>query len=364
MNPQDQAAGIAASGEEAILLLVMGDAREVLVAARAKFEAAEELADSLDPEDVSPQSTFIRNKATRDGAKMHSAEVHLRAASEDYTKLAVARASTGGSSGGASGVLPGTSASGGTMSSSSNKNLKRKLPVPSLGWKDASGKDHRAHTMRYRFLARISDIFWQLLDRLVISAEQSQGTAPASELQKDVHLANLVEREDEMDSVFQALLLSLPIRGLLEMGLNELNESACSLYVGNRYNQAVVDTFCGTESGGAERGPGLFSRLDVAVKRVQKLSVNQRAAVGSTGAGFAARGSSSGGRRGGRGSGARRPQQPPQQPTLFQLPPGFGAQRAPVPAGGRLGGGGNSLICFTCGAAGHMARDCPNKPAA
>ena len=198
------------------------------------------------------------------------------------------------------------------------------------------------------------------MDRLAISAEHSQGAVAASELVRELNLANL-GREDEMDSVFQARQLSLPIRGLLEQGLNEPNESACSLYVGNKYNQAVVDTFCGTESGEAERSLGLFSRLHVAMKRVQKLSINQGVAVGSTSAGFTARGAPSGESRGGRSSCARRPQLPTQQPTPFQLPPGFGAQRTNVPTGGRFGGGANSLICFTCGAAGHMARDCPNK---
>ena len=203
-------------------------------------------------------------------------------------------------------MRPGQSTSGGTEGSSTRETLKRKLPVPSLGWKDALGKDHMAHTMRYRFLTRISDIFWQLLDRLVVSTEQSQGAPPASEFVREVNLANLVEREARRDGrhFLGAAAVSTDSRTARNgaqraqrVGLFPLRET-------------VIDAFCGTESGGAERSLGLFSQLDVAVKRVQKLSVNQRVVVGSTSVGFPARGAPSGGRRGGRSSGARRPSCP------------------------------------------------------
>ena len=46
------------------------------------------------------------------------------------------------------------------------KFIKRKLLEPSEGWKDASGKPHRAHASSNAFCKRALWIAWRLLDVL------------------------------------------------------------------------------------------------------------------------------------------------------------------------------------------------------
>jgi hypothetical protein len=57
----------------------------------------------------------------------------------------------------------------------------------------------------------------------------------------------------------------------LEMGLNQLHEVVCALYIRHKYNQAVVDNFVGDEYVGSERKLPLKERIATSVKEVQKL---------------------------------------------------------------------------------------------
>ena len=54
----------------------------------------------------------------------------------------------------------------------------------------------------------------------------------------------------------------------LELGLNELREANCALYIRNKYNQAVVDAFPIDEYFGAIRSVILKDRMRTAVKTV------------------------------------------------------------------------------------------------
>jgi hypothetical protein len=53
----------------------------------------------------------------------------------------------------------------------------------------------------------------------------------------------------------------------LDLGLDEVHEASCSLYIRHKYNQAVVDAFVGDEYFGADRSVGLKERMNTAVKR-------------------------------------------------------------------------------------------------
>ena len=55
------------------------------------------------------------------------------------------------------------------------------------------------------------------------------------------------------------------------MGLNQLHEVVCALYIRHKYNQAVVDNFVGDEYVGSERKLPLKERIATSVKEVQKL---------------------------------------------------------------------------------------------
>ncbi len=67
-----------------------------------------------------------------------------------------------------------------------------------------------------------------------------------------------------------------------ELGLNELHEAACSLYIRHKYNQAVMDSFLGDKYFGLERDDTMKVRMKASLKEVIKSSANDKAAVGLT----------------------------------------------------------------------------------
>ncbi len=73
----------------------------------------------------------------------------------------------------------------------------------------------------------------------------------------------------------------------LELGLNQLHEAGCALYIKYRYNQAVVDIFLGHEFVGVERKQPLKERMATSVKEVHKLTAQVLKAVGNAGGPFA-----------------------------------------------------------------------------
>ncbi len=77
----------------------------------------------------------------------------------------------------------------------------------------------------------------------------------------------------------------------LELGLNEIHEASCALYIRHKYNQVVVDAFVEDEYFGADRYVVLKERMGSAVKTFQKPSVAAKAVVGITGGPFSGKGS-------------------------------------------------------------------------
>jgi hypothetical protein len=133
----------------------------------------------------------------------------------------------------------------------------------------------------------------------------------------------------------------------LELGLNQLHEVACALYIRHKYNQAVVDNFVGDEHVGSERKLSLKEGMATSVKEAHKLSAQTKAAVGVAGGPF-------NGKRKRRGGGGGF-----KQPAVkgASLPPGFDKKAATGEQAGRR----NDIQCFKCKDQGHFAKDSPNK---
>ena len=155
--------------------------------------------------------------------------------------------------------------------------------------------------------------------------------------------ANLPDPEDYEDK-----LEAMSVCEALELGLNQLHEVGCALYIKYRYNQAVVDNFLGDEFVGAERKQPLKERMATSVKEVQKLTAHAMKAVGNAGGPFAKKS------RRGRGSGWKQAAK-----NGGAIPPGF--EKLKPAAGGQLGGDRPPIQCFKCKEVGHVAANCPNK---
>jgi len=54
--------------------------------------------------------------------------------------------------------------------------MKRKLPEPRDGWKDATGKTHKAHLDSITFHKTLSAILWQLMD--TVHGQTNGGSTP------------------------------------------------------------------------------------------------------------------------------------------------------------------------------------------
>ena len=64
--------------------------------------------------------------------------------------------------------------------------MESKLPEPIDGWKDESGKTHRAHLDSITFHKTVAAIFWQLME--MVHGQTSDGSTPTL----DVPLASLI----------------------------------------------------------------------------------------------------------------------------------------------------------------------------
>ena len=110
----------------------------------------------------------------------------------------------------------------------------------------------------------------------------------------DALLARLVpfkEMEDKWET--------FTVKELLEMGPNCVHEAAHSLHIKHVYNGAVAEAFLGDALFGTDRTIPIEERLDIAVKRVQKLTTSSKAAMGQSGRRGITSGRRGGGRRGG-----------------------------------------------------------------
>jgi hypothetical protein len=181
-------------------------------------------------------------------------------------------------------------------------------------------------------------------------------TSGGSTLTPDVPLASLlsfVTTEENMQSYI--------VLELMQMGLNCVHESAHSVYRKHVYNGTVAETFLGDNLFGADRTIPIEDRVDIAVKRVQKLSAAAKAAVGKTG-----RGGSSAVKRGGavgRGGSSYNGARQRNYDSDFRQRD-FSCGRSNNEASGSYGGSGNGRdsgqrTCFICGPTWHQAKQCP-----
>ena len=229
--------------------------------------------------------------------------------------------------------------------------MKRKLPEPRDGWKDASGKTHKVHLDAITYHKTLSAILWQIMD--IVHHQSTGGSTPTP----DVLLARLVPFDTLEEKIDTYSVLEL-----LTMGINCVHEAAHSVYVKHVYNGTVAETFLGDELFGADRTIPVEDRVDSAVKRVQKLTTAAKAAVGQTGRGIASkRGTRRGGSNGGRfdnrnynGDYGNRPRE------QYNYGRGSGASGSyDSNRNGSFGRESGPRTCFICGSTGHQAKQCP-----
>jgi hypothetical protein len=82
---------------------------------------------------------------------------------------------------------------------------------------------------------------------------------------KGVKRASLPDPKDYYDEKMEALTVC----GALELGLDELNEAACALYMRHHYNPVVVENFLEDEFFGADRVAPMKERMRTSVREVQ-----------------------------------------------------------------------------------------------
>jgi hypothetical protein len=102
-----------------------------------------------------------------------------------------------------------------TTTAAEKKNIKRKLPEPRDGFKDSTGKLHRAHSDAMSYHKAISAILWQITD---IVHSQSIPAGSVATPTPDVPLARLVPLSTIEDNI-----ATYSLGQLLEMGLNHVH---------------------------------------------------------------------------------------------------------------------------------------------
>ncbi len=146
------------------------------------------------------------------------------------------------------------------------KIIKRKLPEPRDGWKDASGKTHKVHLDAMTYHKTLSAILSQIMD--IVHQQSGGGSTPSP----DVPLTILI-----LFDTLEGKIEYYSVKELLSMGLNFVHEAAHSVYAKHVYNGTVAETFLGDKLFGADRTIPIEDRVDNAVKRVQKLPTAAKA---------------------------------------------------------------------------------------
>ncbi len=113
--------------------------------------------DAMDDADASKVARIIRDKAKVEEARLNGARARLAHASTDLSAISVARFGAARQTGYGSNFRPRLDAG-----EAGSKLLKRKLPAPKDGWKDAKGVTMTVFTDRHCLYRHLSNIFWQM----------------------------------------------------------------------------------------------------------------------------------------------------------------------------------------------------------
>ncbi len=125
--------GQAVDPQEVLLLDLASDALSVVAEAKARFDGAMAKSDALDDADISKVAGIVMDRAKVEEARLIGARARLEQASANLSAISVARF-------GAVRQIAGCSSSKSKLTEEGegkSKFLKRKLPPPKDGWKDA-----------------------------------------------------------------------------------------------------------------------------------------------------------------------------------------------------------------------------------
>ena len=232
------------------------------------------------------------------------------------------------------------------------KVMKRELPKPRHGLKDASSKTHKVHLDAITFQKALSIMLWQLMD--IVHVQSGGGLTPTPKML----LARLIPY-----ATIEEIIAGYSGLELLQMMLNYVDEAEHSVYIKHVYNGTVADICLGDKLFGADRTIPIENRVDSAVKRVQKLTTSAKAAVGQIGrGGYSANKRGGAGRRGGSNSNGGMQDYSRQNYYSDYIRPSFNFGRPNNGASGSYGNSGAGSNAprtyFICGSTGHQAKQC------
>ena len=95
----------------------------------------------------------------------------------------------------------------------------------------------------------VSSILWKLREQLRDEANLAPDGLKEAERTEGVKWANLLDPGD-----YDEKLTAMTSREALELGLNEVHEAACALYMRHTYYQVVLEAFVGVSILG-HKGP-------------------------------------------------------------------------------------------------------------
>ena len=122
-------------------------------------------------------------------------------------------------------------------SPSEKKTMNRNLPEPRDGWKDSTGKLHRAHSDAIAYHKTMSTILWQPID--VVHQQSNAGADSSIPVIPFAKLVPLTTLENTIDSFI--------VLQLHEIGLNYVHEASHSVYLRHVYDIVVAETCLGGE---------------------------------------------------------------------------------------------------------------------